>query len=154
MTFNRDLLPDPASYFENQGLKLTGPRSAKWKTTECRFHDGSDSLRINTGTGAWVCMACGVKGGDVLAYEIQATGADFVDACKALGAWVDDGKPHAPQKPTPLSPRAALSALAFEATLTAVAAGNIAHGVTLSDADRARLMSAAGRINRILEAFA
>lgn len=154
MTFDRDLLPDPTSYFENQGLKLTGPRSAKWKTTECRFHDGSDSMRINTATGAWVCMACAVRGGDVLAYEIQATGADFVDAAKALGAWSDDGKPHAPQKPTPLSPRAALSVLAFEATLTAVAAGNIAHGVTLSDADRARLMTAAGRINRIVEAFA
>ena len=52
-----------------------------------------------------------------------------------------------------LSPRAALSALAFEATLTAVAAGNVAQGVVLTDADRSRLMQAAGRINRMAEVF-
>ena len=153
MPFDRNLLPDTTGYFEAQGLKLAGPRSAKWKTTECRFHDGSDSMRINTATGAWVCMSCGVKGGDVLAYELATTGADFVDAAKAIGAWVDDGRPYTPQKPTPLSPRAALSALAFEATLVAIAAGNIAKGVTLTDADKSRLMLAAGRITVITEAF-
>ena len=57
-------------------------------------------------------------------------------------------------KPTPLSPRLALSVMAFESTLTAVAAGNVANGVTLTDADRARLMVAANRINRLVEAFA
>jgi len=154
MSFNRDLLPEPVTYFENQGLKLSGPRRAKWLTTECSFHGGSDSMRINTSTGAWVCMNCDEKGGDVLAYEIASTGADFVDACKALGAWVDDGKPQTQQKPTPLSPRAALSVLAFEAMLTAVAAGNIAKGVNLTDVDRARLRRAVGRINKIAEAFA
>lgn len=154
MTFDRNLLPDPTGYFENQGLKLTGPRSAKWKTTACRFHDGSDSMRINTASGAWVCMSCGQKGGDVLAYELVVTGADFIDAAKAIGAWVDDGRHHAPQKPTPLSPRAALSALAVECTLAAVAAGNMAKGVALTDTDRARLMKAAGRINLLAGAFA
>lgn len=99
-------------------------------------------------------MSCGEKGGDVLAYEIAASGADFVAAAKAIGAWVDDGRPYTPPKPTPLSPRAALSAMAFEAMLTAVAAGNIAQGVLLTDADRSRLMTAAGRINRMMEAFA
>ena len=153
MSFDRNLLPDPTAYFEEQGLKLTGPRKAKWKTTECRFHDGSDSMRVNTSSGAWVCMSCGKKGGDVLAYELAVTGADFVDAAKAVGAWVDDGRPHTTQKPTPLSPRAALSALAFEATLTAVAAGNVAQGVVLTAADRSRLMQAAGRINRMAEVF-
>ena len=154
MTFDRNLLPDPVSYFETQGLKLTGPRSAKWKTTSCRFHDGSDSMRINAASGAWVCMSCGQKGGDVLAYELAVTGAGFIEAVKAIGAWVDDGRHQAPQKPTPLSPRAALSAMAVEAMLTAVAAGNIARGVVLSDADRARLMTAAGRINLLSGAFA
>ena len=154
MPFDRNLLPDPTAYFENQGLKLTGPRKAKWRTTVCNFHGGSDSLRVNTATGAWVCMSCGEKGGDVLAYELAATGADFVDAAKAVGAWVDDGKPYTLPRPTPLSPRAALSAMAFEATLTAIAAGNIAEGVLLTDADRARLMAAASRINLLTEAFA
>ena len=154
MTFDRNLLPDATAYFEEQGLKLNGPRAAKWKTTECRFHSGSDSMRINTFNGAWVCMSCGVKGGDVLAYEMAATGAEFVEAAKAIGAWVNDGRPQVHHKPAPLSPRAALSAMAFEAMFTAVAAGNMAKGISLTDADRARLMVAAGRINSLVEAYA
>lgn len=153
MTYDRNLLPGPTAYFEEQGLKLTGPRKAKWKTTECKFHGGTDSMRVNTATGAWVCMSCGKKGGDVLAYELAVTDADFVKAAKAIGAWVDDGRSHTPQKPTPLSPRAALSAMAFEATLAAIAAGNLANGVSLTPLDRARLMMAAGRINRMVEVF-
>lgn len=154
MAFDRDLLPDPPAYFESQGLTLQGPSSAKWKTTACNFHGGSDSLRVNVTTGAWVCMSCGEKGGDVLAYEIKDSGREFVDAAKALGCWVDDGRPPLATKPTPLSPRLALSVMAFESTLAAVAAGNVANGVTLTDADRARLMVAANRINRLVEAFA
>lgn len=154
MPFNRTLLPDPVTYFENQGLTLKGPRSAKWKTTTCNFHGGSDSMRVSVATGAWVCMSCGEKGGDVLAYEMKLSGKEFVDAAKALGCWVDDGRPQTPTKPTPLSPRMALSVMAFESTLAAIAAGNVAHGVTLTDTDRARLILAANRINRLVEAFA
>jgi hypothetical protein len=153
MTFIRDNLPDAASYFESEGLTLTGPRSAKWKTTCCEFHGGSDSMRINTTTGAWVCMSCGEKGGDVLAHHMAAHGLEFIDAAKALGAWQDDGQPHTPQKPKPLPPGAALSVLAFECTLIAVAAGNIAHGVQLTTADLNRVLQAAGRVNSIKEAY-
>lgn len=153
MTFDRTLLPDPTTYFENQGLTLKGPRSAKWKTTSCTFHGGSDSMRINTASGAWVCMACGVKGGDVLAYHMQASHLDFVEAAKALGAWADNGQPTKAYKPTPLPARAALEVLQQEALLAAVAAANLARGVSLSDADRTRLLQAAGRINRIVEVF-
>ena len=154
MSFSRVLLPDPTTYFEERGLKLSGPRSAKWRTTSCIFHGGSDSMRINTRTGAWVCMACDEKGGDVLAYEMAATGAEFVDAAKALGAWLDDGKPHTLQKPSPLSPREALSAMGFEATFVAIAAGNVAHGIVLTEVDLARLITAVNRINRLVESFA
>ena len=154
MPFNRNLFPDLVAYFENQGLILKGARSAKWKTTACKFHGGSDSMRVNVVTGAWICMNCGEKGGDVLAYEIKNSGLEFVDAAKALGCWVDDGRKPAATKPTPLSPRLALSVMAFESTLVAVAAGNVANGVMLTDTDRARLMVAANRINRLVEAFA
>ena len=154
MPFDRNLFPGPPDYYEAQGLRLTGPRSAKWKTAACAFHGGSDSLRVNVVTGAYVCMAgCGASGGDVLAYEIAMTGADFVAAAKAIGAWVDDGRPYSAPKPTPLSPRSALSAMGFEATLVAVAAGNLAQGIVLSDADKSRLTLAAGRINRMVEVF-
>lgn len=152
MNFQRDRLPDePIGYFEGQGLKLS--KRGKWRTTECRFHGGSDSMRVNTATGAWVCMSCGAKGGDVLAYEMAAHGVDFVTAAKALGAWVEDGKPEPRRKPAPLSPRAALEVLAFETMLTAVAAGNLAQGQALTAKDRARLMTAAGRINKLAEAY-
>ena len=153
MTFDRNLLPDPTAYFENQGLILKGPPRAKWKTTACNFHGGSDSMRINVTSGAWVCMSCGEKGGDVLAYEIKDSGKEFVDAAKALCCWLDDGRPPVAIKPTPLSPRQALSVMAFESTVIAVTAGNVAQGVILTDADRARLMVAANRINRLVEAF-
>ena len=96
MSFNRDLLPDPPTYFAAQGLKLFGPRSAKWKTTACIFHGGSDSLRINTGSGGWRCMACGVHGGDVLAYHQQVHTLSFIEAAQDLGSWLDDGNPAAP----------------------------------------------------------
>lgn len=153
MTFIRENLPDPASYFESEGLKLKGPRSAKWKTTSCTFHGGSDSMRVNTQTGGWCCMACGEKGGDVLGYHMAAHDLEFTPAAKALGAWQDDGKPHAPQKPKPLSPNAALSVLAFEAMLVAIAAANVAHGVQLKPNDLKRLLQAAGRVNQLREAY-
>jgi hypothetical protein len=153
MSFDRNLLPDAVAYFENQGLTLKGPRSAKWKTTTCNFHGGSDSMRVNVTTGAWVCMSCGEKGGDVLAYEIKDGGREFVDAAKALGCWVDDGRPQVQTKPTPLSPRLALSVLAFESSLAAIAAANVAHGYALTQIDLDRLLLAANRISNIVEAF-
>lgn len=153
MTFERNQLPDPVSYYEAQGLKFTGSRSAKWRTSECKFHGGSDSMRVNVATGAFRCMNCGARGGDVLAYHMAAYGLEFVSAAKALGAWGEEGKPHKLQRPTALPPRAALEVLGFESMLVAVAAGNLARGVTLTDDDRKRLMVCAGRINRITEEF-
>lgn len=152
MSFNRDALPEPVGYFEGVGLTLRGP--GKWKTTRCEFHGGSDSMRVNTTSGAWVCMACGAKGGDVLAYEMHLTGVEFVEAAKGLGAWIDDGREPASTKPTSLPPRAALGALAFEATLIAVAAGNVAQGLALDAADLNRVMVAAGRIQGIAGEYA
>lgn len=153
MAFDRRNLPDPISYYEADGLKLTS--RGKWRTTECKFHGGSDSMRVNTDSGAFACMAgCGARGGDVLAYHMAQHGLEFVEAAKALGAWVDDGKPSAPRKPTPLTPRQALEVLAVEANLVAIAAGNVAHGVVLSQVDLSRVLTASGRITRLVEVFA
>lgn len=153
--FLRDNLPEPASYFEGEGHPLVGPKSAKWKTTACHFHGGSDSMRVNVTSGAYVCMAgCGAKGGDVVAYHMAAHGLDFIDAAKALGCWLEDGQPNMPQRPKPLSATQAIQVLKFESTLAAVAAGNIAHGIHLTDVDRARLNVAAQRIQAVLGVFA
>ena len=153
MTFDRRNLPEPVGYYEAAGLVFR-ERKGKWRTTRCEFHGGSDSMRINTDSGAFACMACGASGGDVLAYEMQATGAEFIDACKALGAWTDDGQPAVQHKPTPLSPRAALQAIAFEVTLVAIEASRIASGIVPSEADKARVLAASNRITRIMEVFA
>ena len=154
MPFDRSLLTDAANYFENQGLILKGPRSAKWKTTACNFHGGSDSMRVNDASGAWVCMAgCGARGGDILAYHMAKHCLGVIEAAKDLGAWVEDGKPQTQQRPAPLTPRAALTVLAYEANVAAVAAGNIGQGTALTDIDRGRLMRASARINRIAEIF-
>ncbi len=151
MSFQRESLPDAQAYFENAGLVMSG--RGKWRSTSCQFHGGRTSMRVNLESGAWVCMSCGQKGGDVLAYEVQATGVEFVEAAKALGAWIDDGRSPAPTKPTSLSPRSALQALEFEAELVAIAAGNMAHGVQLTAKDTARLLLAGNRIITINEAF-
>lgn len=154
MSFNRDALPDAQTYFEERGLKLTGPSRAKWKTTRCEFHGGSDSMRVNTKTGAWVCMAgCGAKGGDVLAYHMAGCGVDFITAAKELGCWQDDGKP-APTRPAGLSARAALDLLRPSVYLVFVAAGNLAQGVVLTNNDREKLADASAQILKILEVAA
>ncbi len=153
MSFDRTLLPDPTSYFESQGLKLNGRRSAPWKTTSCHFHGGSDSMRIIIASGGWICMSCGEKGGDVLAYEMAVSDADFVTAAKAIGAWVDDGKPLKVYKPAPLTPRQALSVLSFEATLVAIAACNVANGHILTEDDKQRLLTAGNRLITLAESY-
>lgn len=154
MSFDRNRLPEPTAYFEFLGLVLKGAPRSKWKTTECRFHGGSDSMRVNTENGAWRCMACGEHGGDVLAFEQRVTGADFVTAARALGAWVEDGKtPAQQQKPRAFSARDGLEVLAQETNLVVIALAAAAHGTPLSEADKARLLEAAGRIAAIAREY-
>lgn len=150
--FLRDHLPDPTTFYANEGLKLVG--RGTWRTTACQFHNGSDSMRLNIQSGAFVCMAgCGARGGDVLAYHMAAHGLGFVDAAKALGAWQSDGKPNKPQRPRPIPAIAAIQVLAHESNIAAIAAGNLALGVALSDQDRARLYVAAKRIQHVAQVF-
>ncbi len=151
MSFDRQALPEPESYFQNTGLILQG--RGKWRTTTCHFHGGRTTMRVNIESGAWVCMSCSQKGGDVLAYEMQTSGADFVTAAHSLGAWMDDGRPPAPATPKAFSARDALSVLASEANLAAVAASNVAYGTQLTSDDLARLQTAAQRINLIRETY-
>lgn len=152
MPLNRDALPDPAGYYEGQGLALQG--RGKWRSAPCVFHGSNSSMRINTASGAYVCMAgCGARGGDVLAYHMAAHGLGFIDAARDLRAWVEEeGKPKH-QRPAPFPARDALAVLAAETLLVAVAAANVANGATLNRNDLDRLLSAARRINKIAELF-
>lgn len=147
MSFARELMPDVAAYYEGQGLTLKGPARAPWKTTACNFHNGSDSMRVNVKTGAFCCMSCGQSGGDVLAYHQRAHDLEFIDAAKALGAWVDDGAPARQTKPSPLSPRQGLELLAFESQIVAMVAAKIARREPVQADDSRRVLEAAGRID-------
>jgi DNA primase len=84
--FKREALPDPAGYYaDNAALRLTG--RGRWRSAVCPFHDDTrPSLRVNTETGAFRCMACGAKGGDVLAFHRARHGLSFQQAARDLGA--------------------------------------------------------------------
>ncbi len=84
--FKRDRLPEPAEYYPWQGLKLTG--GGAWKSAVCPFHnDTKPSLRVRIETGAFRCMVCGARGGDVLAFHMLRHRLGFIEAARALGAW-------------------------------------------------------------------
>lgn len=150
MTLERNRLPDAESFFESRGLRLKG--RGKWRTTRCDFHGGSDSMRVNTDSGAWVCMSCGVKGGDVVAYDMQRDGVDFVAACKSLGAWVDDDK-RVQQRPRAFTAADALAALHVDLHLCTVVVSDARRGVIPSEDDWRAFLGAAGRVIKISQEF-
>lgn len=83
--FERDRLPEPVQYWEREGVRLSG--AGTWRSALCPFHDDHNpSLRVNADTGAFKCMACGAKGGDVLAFHRMRHGLSFVQAARDLGA--------------------------------------------------------------------
>lgn len=148
--FARNQLPEPISYFESQGLAFQ--QRGKWRTTRCDFHGGSDSMRINTETGAFVCMAgCGARGGDVLAYHMAKHGLPFVEAAKGLGAYRDDDKPHrGPARPTPIPARDLLQSVAGELMLIAMVLSDALAG-KFNDDDYDRYRDAAARVMYVAE---
>ena len=86
LIFDRDLLPSPANYYSQQfsGLKIKS-ESVKVK---CCFHDDNDaSLCISMVQGHFKCFACGVKGGDVIAFHRLRYKLGFKEAVTELGGW-------------------------------------------------------------------
>ena len=151
--FTRDRLPDPISYFDAEDVRLIGP--GRWKTGPCHFHGGSDSLRVNTKSGGWVCMACGVKGGDVLSYHMQMHGMEFVEAARALGAYAEDGRRYGGKTtPTTLSARDAMQVIAHELLVLFVVIADVRAGVIPTDDDWQRFVVGAGRVETLAREFA
>lgn len=84
--FSKDRLPTPSAYYRSQGIKLSG--ADEWKTALCPFHDDhKPSLRVRVDSGGFKCMACGAKGGDVLAFHMRHKQINFITAAIELGAW-------------------------------------------------------------------
>lgn len=150
--FIKDRLPDTYSYFDSEGVHLVGP--GHWKTGPCHFHGGSDSLRVNVKTGGWVCMACGVKGGDVLAYHMQMHGMEFGEAAMALGAYVEDGRRYSGRATaTTLSARDAMQVVSHELLVLFVVIADIRAGVIPTDDDWQRFVVGAGRVEMLAREF-
>lgn len=84
--FQKNKLPNPISYFEKHGLSLRG--SGEWRSAICPFHDDRQpSLRVRVENGAFRCLACGEKGGDIVAFHQKKYQLSFRDSCIALGVW-------------------------------------------------------------------
>ena len=85
--FSRKALPTTIIYFQSQNITLKG--TGAWRDAICPFHpDTKPSLRISIEKGAYRCMACGARGGDVLAFHMHRYGLGFIAAAKQLNAWV------------------------------------------------------------------
>ena len=150
--FIRNRLPDPVAYFESEGLQFTG--RGKWRTTRCDFHGGSDSLRVNTESGGWVCMACGAKGGNVLDFYIRAHGIEFVEAAKALGAYVDDGKPDRGRRTaTTLSARDAMEVMVDRLGRSWIVISDIRRGVIPNDSEWQAFLECVGLIETLVAEY-
>ena len=59
MSLDRNLLPDPVSYFESRGQKIVGKRGKHFRTT-CTIHGGDGgTLSVLREDGGFNCFSCG-----------------------------------------------------------------------------------------------
>jgi hypothetical protein len=85
---------------------------------------------------------------------MAAHGLSFLETVKQLGAWSGSEPSKEHIRPTALSPRDAMSVLAFEGTLAAIAECRSAKGIKPSPEDLERILVAMGRINHIAGMYA
>jgi|GEM_PF-736357 len=124
-------------------------RSGRGWIARCPAHDDrSASLSIAEGDGDRVLAHC-------------FAGCEIADALAAVGLSIADLFPERPRDQSPLgraqrreamqaaNVAAAVAVLAREVDVVSAAAGTLAHGDALDDADRGRLALAASRIHDI-----
>jgi hypothetical protein len=92
-TLDRQSLPTPFQYLTERGL-LKNKVRGEWASICCPVHKGgaenNPSLRVSQVDGHFSCMACGVKGGDIIALHRLITGKGFIDAVRDLGGRFHD----------------------------------------------------------------
>ena len=90
---DRGSLPTPLQYLTDRGLHKNKQRG-QWVAIFCPVHKGGTedhpSMRVNTIDGHFKCMACGAKGGDLVALHRLITGLGFRDAVRDLGGCFHD----------------------------------------------------------------
>jgi DNA primase len=77
----------PSSFYRAELPAMPAPRGGGWRDGGlCPFHNDrqSGSFRVNLDTGAFICFACGSKGGDIVAFLQQRDGLSFHRAAKKI----------------------------------------------------------------------
>lgn len=91
--FDRGSLPTPLQYLIERNLHK-GKQRGQWVTICCPAHKGGaedhPSMRVSVADGHFKCMACGAKGGDLVALHRLITGLGFRDAVRDLGGRFHD----------------------------------------------------------------
>lgn len=137
-SFDRSRLPSWPEYAAAEGLTLHG--RGRWRNVLCDFHDDRrPSMRVNVESGGWVCMSCGVKGGDTVSHYMRRNGVPFMDAARALGAVDGTGEPRRPRR---FSASDALGCIEIELNVCAVIISDARAGVLPSEADWKRFLAA------------
>lgn len=123
----------------------------QWSARCPAHNDKGPSLSVKQRPDGAVLLHC-FAGCDV-SEVLAAVGLDASDLFTHEPSTADAGacEGRRPSRRGLLPASQALEIVDFEASLAAVAAANLAHGIALTDADRARLMQAAGRIGVIAQ---
>lgn len=91
--FNRANLPSPLTVLNQLGIHPGKTNSQGYWLLPCPFHKNgkelNPSFNLHHLKGHYGCHACGAKGGDIIQFYRQVTGASFIEAVIALGAWED-----------------------------------------------------------------
>jgi hypothetical protein len=106
--YEKASLPNPREFFESElSCQLSRADHRGEARGNCCFHSSKSrrSFTVNLQTGTWFCFGCAF-GGDQVSFLRRRYGLSFIDACKSLGAWVEDGtlRPRPAKKTEPTSP--------------------------------------------------
>lgn len=74
-------------YLREQDLCRFSNRSGQWAIAGlCPFHEdhSAGSFKINLTNGAFICFACGAKGGDIISFTQQKYQLQFRQALEKL----------------------------------------------------------------------
>jgi hypothetical protein len=89
--FNRALLPAPLIVLNQLGIHPGKINARGYWRLRCPFHKNGEELNpsfnLHHIQGHYRCHSCGAKGRDILQFYRQITGAPFIEAAVALGAW-------------------------------------------------------------------
>jgi hypothetical protein len=92
-SLDRGSLPTPLHYLTERGLHK-GKQRGQWVSICCPAHkagvEDHPSMRVSVIDGHFKCMACGAKGGDLVALHRLITGLGFLDAVRDIGGCFHD----------------------------------------------------------------